>query len=155
MNCSVVFYRCRSDPHPQLTALGKVRCSVGLLAADHPHNRPVWVSQKRPVHPVSQMHSPEPVIPSSHCPWSEQPQAVEQIGMWSVSRDLGLKSNLSAHWPCAGCVVSVGGPELIHIHSDFQKITYSMATMRHRLPGNEVTAETIRHNVPILRELTV
>ena len=40
------------------------------------------------------------------------------------------------------------------IHSNLQKINL-VATMRHRLPGNEVTAENIRHKVPILRELTV
>lgn len=41
------------------------------------------------------------------------------------------------------------------IHSDFQKITNSVAIMRQTLPGNEVTAENPRHKVPVLRELTV
>lgn len=44
---------------------------------------------------------------------------------------------------------------LIHSHSfKLTKINiFSVATMRHRVPGNEVTVENIRHKVPILRSL--
>lgn len=102
---------------PHWHSLKRVPCSQGLHVAGHSLNRPVRVSQKRPVHPASQKHCPEPVIPSSHCPCSEQSQAVRETRVSRVS-DLQrcLLSPTACLWASSVCI-------LYHRHcsSQFQK----------------------------------